>query len=139
MFTFGREHEKICEAVYVRNPAQLPLLISVIDAVHDLIEGAGSESNLGNALRAALVEGGAGVWESAGRWLRKSGADYPGLLPLWSELASHRKSEVRFRIACFLDEMPESVFARLSPALIADKSKVVAARAADQVARRRAT
>jgi len=50
MFTFGREHEKKCDAAYVRNCAQLPLLIKVIDSTHDLIEGTGSEAIAGSAL-----------------------------------------------------------------------------------------
>jgi hypothetical protein len=136
MFTFGRAHEKKCEASYVRNRAQVPLLMRVIDAVHDRIEGIGSEEELRDALRVAMVEGGAGVWENSGRWLRKASQDYPGLLSLWTELARHSKAQVRFRIACFLDEMPDDAFAELAPVLVADRSTMVATRAADQIARR---
>jgi hypothetical protein len=50
MFTFGREHEKKCDAAYVRNCAQLPLLIKVIDSTRDLIEETGSEAIAGSAL-----------------------------------------------------------------------------------------
>lgn len=126
MFTFGRDHEKKCEARHVRDPGQVPLLMAVVDAVHDLIEGKTDEASVVSAIRSAFCEGGAGVWENAGKWLRKTGQDYPSVVVLWQELASHEKAEVRFRVACFLDEMPTQVFAALSPALAADRSKRVA-------------
>jgi hypothetical protein len=126
MFTFGRDHEKTCEARYVRDPAQLPLLMAVVDAVHDLIEGKTDEASVMSAIRSAFCEGGAGVWECAGKWLRKTGQAYPSVIVLWQALASHEKAEIRFRVACFLDQMPPEVFAVLSPALAADRSKRVA-------------
>jgi hypothetical protein len=125
MFTFGREHEKKCEARYVRNPSQIPLLLSVVDAVHDLIEGKGTEEDLKESLRKAFVEGGAGVWENTEKWLRKSSEDYPGVLELWSEFANHPKAEVRFRVACVLDRLPKPLFLVLSLQLVNDKSKKV--------------
>ena len=60
MFTFGREHEKKCEPRYVRNPEQVPLLLAVVDGVHDLIEGKGTEEPLKKSLRKAFIEGGSG-------------------------------------------------------------------------------
>lgn len=135
MFTFGRDHEKISEARYVRKPEQIPLLMSVIDAVHDLIEGKGDEDFLKESIRVAFTEGGSGVWENAGKWLRKCDVEFPGTGILWREFAAHAEAEVRFRAACFLDEMPKRWFTELSPALMADRSKKVArmasARAAD--------
>jgi hypothetical protein len=125
MFTFGREHEKKCEAHYVRNPSQIPLLLSVVDAVHDLIEGKGTEEDLKESLRKAFVEGGAGVWENTEKWLRKSSVDYPGVLELWSEFANHPKAEVRFRVACVLNRLPMPLFLILSSQLVNDKSKKV--------------
>lgn len=126
MFTFGRDHEKKCEAQYVRNPAQVPMLMSVIDAVHDLIEGHGELEQVRASLRVALTEGGAGVWENAAKWLRKTSFEHPEILTLWSELASHPKANTRFRVACFLDEMPAdtafAIFTRLSQ----DRSQKVA-------------
>jgi len=133
VFTFGREHERKCEAAYVRKPDQIPLLMAVVDAVHDLIEGSGTEANLAVALRSAFTEGGAGVWENAGKWLRKSSEDYPAVLDLWREFAAHASSNVRFRTACLLNDMPASVFSTLAPALCADRSKKVAAMAAARV------
>jgi hypothetical protein len=41
MFTFGREHEKKCS-----ESRTAPLLLAVVDAVHDLIEGKGTEEAL---------------------------------------------------------------------------------------------
>ncbi|MFZ6655334.1 hypothetical protein [Undibacterium sp. TJN19] len=126
MFTFGREHEKRCDSKYVRNPSQVVLLLNVIDAVHDLLEDKGSEDHLVHALRVAMTDGGAGVWENAAKWLRLSSGDYPQVLKLWPELAQHPKADVRFKVACFLDEMPRGIFAELSSQLTQDKSSKVA-------------
>lgn len=134
MFTFGRDHEKSSEARYVRKPEQIPLLMSVIDAVHDLIESKGDEEALKAAVRCAFVAGGSGVWENAGKWLRKCGTEFPGTNALWREFAMHPESEVRFRAACFLDEMPLHCFFELSPALVADRSKKVARMASARTA-----
>ena len=126
MFTLGRDHGKKTDARYVRDPKQVSLLLSVIDAVHDLIEGKGSEQALKEAIRAAFTTGGSGVWENAEKWLRKSSQDYPSVLDLWPEFAAHPKAEVRFRVACVLNLMPESVYFALASQLRTDKSKKVA-------------
>jgi hypothetical protein len=129
IFTFGREHERKCEARYVRNPAQVPLILAVVDAVHDLIEGQASESDLRSVLREAFIEGGSGVWENAEKWLRKCSSDYPGLLDLWVEFAANSKLEVRFRVACVLDRVPKNIFDSLSVQLSNDKSRKVSSMA----------
>lgn len=136
MFTFGREHEKQCEARYVRNAEQVPLLMAIIDAVHDLIEGIGSEQALSAALREGFIDGGTGVWEGAARWIRKCSTAYPSVLGLWSEFASHAQARVRFRAACCLDEMPGDLRARISPMLLADRSRKVVDMAADRMSDR---
>ena len=125
MFTFGREHEKKCEARYVRNPEQIPLLMSVVDAVHDLIECKGTEEALKESLRKAFIEGGSGVWENTEKWLRKSSEDYPSVLELWHEFANHPSAVVRFRVACILNLLPKHLFVALSSQLVNDKSKKV--------------
>jgi len=136
MFTFGREHEKKCEAAYVRKPEQVALLMAVVDTVHDLIEGGGDVDALVAALRRAFTLGGAGVWENAAKWLRKSGDDYPAVLKLWPEFASDARAEIRFRAACLLNDMPQDAFSSLSPLLLADRSKKVANMAANRVEER---
>ncbi|MCF7223413.1 hypothetical protein [Marilutibacter chinensis] len=110
--------------------------MAVIDAVHDLIDGVGSEERLASSIRDAFVLGGSGVWENAGKWLRKSSTDYPVVLGLWSEFASHGHAEVRFRTACFLDEMPQDTYRLISSALLVDRSTRVARMAAARVAER---
>ena len=126
MFTFGRDHEKKCEAQYVRNPAHVPMLMNVIDAVHDLLEGRGGLEQVRASLRVALTDGGAGVWENAAKWLRKTSFDHPEILSLWSELASHPKADIRFRVACFIDEMPVETASAICAGLSQDRSKKVA-------------
>lgn len=122
IFTFGRDHEKKCEAAYVRNSDQRALLMVVIDTVHDLIEGKGSLVKVEGAIKMAFIAGGSGVWESAGKWLRKTSAEYPAVLRLWRELGLHPKAEVRFRVACFLNEMPKELSSELGPQLKSDRS-----------------
>jgi hypothetical protein len=56
MFTFGREHGKKCS-----ESRTVPLLLAVVDAVHDLIEGKGTEEALKRSLRKAFIEGGSGT------------------------------------------------------------------------------
>ena len=125
MFTFGREHEKKCAVGYVRNPEHAQLILAVIDAVHDLMEGYGSEEQLIEVLRTALSEGRSGVWEQAETWLRKASSDYPRVLELWPELASHSRAEVRFRVACVLNHLPTELATTLGSKLAIDKSKRV--------------
>ncbi|MFN4121637.1 hypothetical protein [Acidovorax sp.] len=129
MFTFGREHEKKCAVAHVRNTEQAALISEVIDSVHDLLDGNASTEKLADKIKIAFVEGGSGVWEGAGGWLRKASAHYPSLASVWEELAAHPKAEVRFRVACFLDEMPSDTFATLSRLLASDKAKRVASMA----------
>jgi hypothetical protein len=137
MFTFGRDHEKKCEARYVRNPADVPMLMNVIDAVHDLIEGRGGLEQLRSSLRVALTDGGAGVWENAAKWLRKTSVEHPEILGLWSELASHPKASVRFRVACYLDAMPFETASAVWACLAQDRSKKVATMAEERFSRAR--
>ena len=129
MFTFGREHEKKCAVAYLRNPQQAALISDVIDSVHDLLDGTACIDKLADTIRIAFVEGGSGVWEKAGSWLRKTSAHYPSLVALWDELATHTKAEVRFRVACFLDQLPAGVFETLSHRLAMDRSKRVSSMA----------
>lgn len=129
MFTFGREHERKCAVAHVRSPAQAALILAVVDAVHDLLESGNGPDALAQALSAAFTEGGSGVWEGAASWLRKSCVDYPELGRLWLALARHPKSEVRFRIACCLDDMPAALQPEVAALLLADKSRKVSAMA----------
>lgn len=126
MFTFGREHERKCAVAYVRNRAQADLILHVVDAVHDLLEGKASAATLASTIRAAFVEGGSGVWEQAATWLRKTAVEHPELVSLWLELAQHPETSVRFRVACGLDDIPAQVFAQVANTLTSDKSKKVA-------------
>jgi hypothetical protein len=126
IFTFGREHEMKCALRHVRDPAQAPLLASVVDRAHDLLEGKGSEADFIHALRTAFLEGGRSVWGNTEQWIRKFSDDYPALLDLWTEFASSPRSEIRWRVACVLDYVPKKTFDALSGQLANDKSKRVA-------------
>jgi hypothetical protein len=125
LFTFGREHERKCAIAYVRDPAQAALIVTVVDAVHDLLESTSGTDALRQALRDALCKGGSGVWEGAATWLRKCSVEYPDLARLWTELAQHSTAEVRFRVACCLDDIPEVDRGPIGQMLLTDKSKRV--------------
>jgi len=125
IFTFGREHEKKCAARYVRDPSQVPLLLTVVDAAHDLIEGKGPVIDFVAVCRSAFVGGGTGVWENTEGWIRKCSSEHPEVLELWRELAAHPKAEIRFRVACILNDLPRGMFEELSGQLVSDKSKKV--------------
>ncbi len=129
MFAFGREHEKKCALAYPRQPDQAALVSTMIDAIHDLLEGKGTAGQASAAIGDAFANGGSGVWESAGSWIRKTNVEYeyPETCQLWTVLARHEAAIVRFRVACFLNEMPCEEFASVSSLLLNDKSKKVAA------------
>jgi hypothetical protein len=122
VFTFGREHEKECAVRHVRDSSQVGLVLSVIDSVHDLLEGKVGEERVQSSLRAAFVEGGSGVWEQAGAWLRKLCMEYPKCHGLWEEFATHPRAEIRFRAAAYLDQMPKAVAENVQARLANDKS-----------------
>jgi hypothetical protein len=126
MFTFGRDHEMKFALASVRKPEQAALVSAVIDTVHDLIEGKGTPEAVEAAIAGAFVAGNSGVWEMAGSWLRKVGGHHPDVNRVWTVLARHESATVRFRAACFLDEMPAREFSALSLVLSDDKSKKVA-------------
>lgn len=132
MFTFGRAHEVQHAVHFIVSPEKAALLVAVIDAVHDLLEGQGSEEAVLACLRTALVEGKSGTWESAGSWLRKLGAGYPATQQLWTELAAHRSATVRFRVACEVEDLAEPLRSELVRLLLQDPSKRVRERVEGQ-------
>ena len=125
MFTFGRAHELQHAVRFIGSADKAALLVAVIDAVHDLLEGRGSEAAVVACLRTALVEGRSGTWESAGSWLRKLGGEYPSTQQLWNELATHRSATVRFRVACEVEDLAEPQRSELLRLLLRDPSKRV--------------
>jgi hypothetical protein len=125
MFTLGRQREKESALYYLRDSQQAPLIEGVVDAVHDLLEGRTTPDALRPVLSRAFVEGGTGVWEQTGSWLRKLIGEQPTLASLWSELASHIELKVRFRTACFINEMPPTLAREIGARLSLDRSKKV--------------
>ena len=125
MFTFGREHEKNCAANYIHDAADLPMIRQVIDAVHDLLEGSRTASEVRPIISESFTKGGSGVWEQTGNWLAKLGSTRPDLASLWAEFATHQSAQIRFRAAAFIGEMPDAVFQEVLPKLLADVSRKV--------------
>jgi len=125
MFTFGPQRGKESALHYLKDPRQAQLIEAVVDVVHDLLEGRTSADSIRTVLARAFVEGGTGVWEQAGSWLRKLIPEWPTLETLWSELADHSELKVRFRTACFINEMPPTLAREIGSRLSLDRSRKV--------------
>lgn len=124
-FTFGREREKENATYYIKNPAHQILILDVVDAVHDLLDGRVTIDVVKAKCLAAFIQGGTGCWEQTGGWIRKLGNDYPSIMTIWHDLAKHSNASVRFRVACFLNEMPEDTVKEIRQFLQSDSSRKV--------------
>ncbi len=129
MFTIGRDREKEHARKFLGASADPALLESVIDAVHDLLEGQSIAEDTFEAFRRGFVEGRSGTWESTGSWLTKTVREFPALSSLWHEFTAHPSAQIRFRTAAHLTDMPEADAQKLLPILLADKSTKVRAKA----------
>ena len=125
MFTFGREHELKCAVEYPRSEKNKRLAAATVNAVHDYLEGLVSLEEAGTTIRTSFIEGGSGVWEQAGSWLRKLDAEAPEVSEWWQELAQHNSATVRFRVACHLDDIQPPSQQAIGKQLLTDKSKKV--------------
>jgi hypothetical protein len=121
MFTFGREHERECAVRYLRDPNQAHLITSVVDAVHDVLEGKSTPDSVRPLAIRAFTEGGSGVWEQTGSWLRKLAAKYPELDSVWRDLSHSPDGNTRFRVACFLNELPTELATEIGARLKDDR------------------
>lgn len=102
----------------------------MIDAVHDVLEGAKYAEDVTPVFVEAFTNGGSGVWEQTGSWLGKLSTDNSTFGHLWREFCGHRSAKIRFRAAAFLDDMPSEVFLECFPALLADASANVRSKVA---------
>ena len=100
-------------------------LLSVIDAVHDYLEGKTPQEALEGVLETAFVEGASGIWEATGNWLLKLCKESASFQALWLRLARHSTAIVRYRVACHLDSIPEPAVSEVSELLLSDKSRKV--------------
>jgi hypothetical protein len=125
MFTFGRQHEKKCAVSYVRDIGQASLIHDVIDAVHDVLENQTDIEDVRPVFSRAFTEGGSGVWEQTGSWIWKLAVEYPDLDSLWQEFATNTDWKVRFRAACFINNMPVTTATEIGNILRNDRSKRV--------------
>jgi hypothetical protein len=125
MFTFGRDRE--LEHVRERHGARatVPLLLRLVDSVHDYLERTASRQDVERTIERALVEGESGIWETAGTWLLKLNRDAPESQDLWRMLAAHPHATVRFRIASFLDDVEVELARELYERFSADRSERV--------------
>jgi hypothetical protein len=130
MFTIGREREKAHSCRFLKSQDEAWRIEGVIDAVHDLLDEAKQPEAVAPVFVDAFTNGGAGVWEQTGSWLRKVSRDHPMLGELWREFCRHRSAKVRFRAAAFLADMPDTVFAECFPALLGDPNARVRSKAA---------
>jgi hypothetical protein len=125
VFTFGRDHEKKCAAAYVRNLQQLPLIETLIDKIHDFLEGKATFEDVCPNLRMAFTKGGSGIWEQAGGWLNKLCREFPEFYGLWEEFSMNTSAIIRLRVASHLDEMPKGIAGKVYQRLSIDRSEKV--------------
>jgi hypothetical protein len=125
MFTFGRDHEKKCAIAKCRNPDQAAILAGVVDAVHDLLDGKSSLETIRPVLIDAIAKGGSGVWESTGNWMLKIANDHPEFATIWRDLALDPDWQARFRVACFLNDIPQPLATEIGANLKTDRSQKV--------------
>jgi hypothetical protein len=109
MFTFGREHELKCALRDIKSEPNVRLITQVVEAVHDLLEGKSRAVPIQHVIIEAFSFGGSGVWERTGDWLRQLSRENPEMLDTWRELSRSHNGKVRFRVACFLNEMPRDL------------------------------
>lgn len=125
MFTFGRDHEAKHVLRSFGDEEKASMLVAVVNATHDLIEGKIDVAAAVAVIKSAFIEGKSGVWEKTGGWLLKINNDYPESTDTWRELSQHKSATVRFRVASFIIDFPADLRSELYEVLTADKSKKV--------------
>ena len=133
MFTLGRQREKQHATRYSRSEADTLIIGRVIDAAHDLIEGIASPDAVTPILSEAFLTGGSGAWEQTGSWLHKLAREHPSLAQLWLQLAPHKSARIRFRVAAFLNDMPDDIRLQLISTFLADPSAKVRSKTAGEI------
>jgi hypothetical protein len=136
MFTTGRQREKQHAASYVRSEVDIPIVERVIDAAHDLMDGIVSADKVAPVFSEALLTGGSGVWEQTGSWLCKLTREHPSLAQLWLQLAPHKSARIRFRVAAFLNDMPDDVRVQLASTFLSDPTAKVRSKVAGEISMR---
>jgi hypothetical protein len=126
-WTIGSEREKMHAAKFVKKADQQAILFPVIDAIHDLKDGATDISRFIDVARSAMIEGGYGVWTNTSNWISKVVLEIPAVAAIWDELAVHPDWKVRWRVACglYYFGISETQSDRLFSILRNDKSKKV--------------
>lgn len=136
MFTIGRQREKQHAASFVRAEADRLVVERVVDAAHDLIEGIASPDKVAPILAEAFVTGGSGAWEHTGSWMCKLAREHPSLHRLWLRLAPHKSARIRFRVAAFLNDVPDDIRQQLVAIFLADPSAKVRSKTAGEISMR---
>jgi hypothetical protein len=123
VFTFGREHERNCAVRNLRKPEDILLITNVVNGVHDVLEGKVAADAIRPVIILAFSLGSSGVWEQTGSWLRKLSVKYPELESVWTELSTNSDGKVRFRVACFINELPKTLALEIGSRLKEDRHK----------------
>ena len=133
IFTLGREREKLHAAGYVRSETDRRCVEDMIDVVHNVLEGLMAVNDAGPTLVHQFISGGNGVWEQTGSWIRKLTSRHPELSRLWPEMAEHKSSKIRFRVAAFVNDIPAEVRQQLISRFLADPAVTVRAKVVGEV------
>jgi hypothetical protein len=113
---------------------QKAMLLAVVDAAHDIIDGKTDVSEFVELARNAMIQGNSSVWQGASNWITKIGRRIPEVTVVWTELVSHANWKVRWRVACCLYSwgIEEKQSDRLFATLRNDKSEKVRRYAVDR-------
>jgi len=122
MFALGRQREKQHATRNLRSEADKQIIERVVDAVHDVLDGVAAPDAVGPILADAFVTGGSGAWERTGSWMCQLTGEHPSLAGLWLQLAPHKSARIRFRVAAFLNDMPDDIRMQLTSIYLADPS-----------------
>lgn len=125
MFTFGRDHEIKHVITRFGSEEKAALVVNVVNAVHDVLEGKAPPDHVEEPIKRAFIEGAAGTWESAGSWLLNLQGDFPFLEHIWFDLVKHPSASVRFRVAGHIIDLPAGLRQKIYDLLKNDSSKKV--------------
>ena len=125
MFTFGREHEVNVALRRHGGPERAVMIVDIVNSIHDLLEKKTTLDHVENRIISAVIEGKRDIWDAAGTWLLKLQKDYPSVAHIWADLTTHPKSEVRFRVAAHIVDIPNETREIIYGILKNDKSKRV--------------
>jgi len=124
MFTFGRDHEVQVALRRHGGSERGSEVVAIVNAIHDFLENKVPITVALGLIGEAIIAGRRDVWEAGATWLLKL-TKHAEARDVWLQLAHHSKAEVRFRVASFIDDLPNPLASELFELLKDDQSRRV--------------